>query len=246
MMEFHSMTERWAFDEDPKFLYMHVIFRDGDDYFSAQLPERVVRPEDISIIDRSCLQKIPQNHIWPLQEDKLTVCPDPERSDVYIKQPRLTGYDGSASLGLYLLQEAHICQGLLENTHENVARYLGCVVKDGRITGLCFQKYAETLADRLRDGRLIDNESCLRQVKSGIDHLHALNIVHNDIHQDNIMFTARDGHAVVVIDFDSCAVKGCPLPGKRGVMPEGARTAEFENDNLGLHMLWEELGVTEL
>lgn len=45
----------------------------------------------------------------------------------------------------------------------------------------------------------------------------------------------------VVIDFDSCAFEGDSLPDKRGQMPKGACTAEFENDDFGLEMLRKEL-----
>ncbi|KAJ5800794.1 uncharacterized protein N7518_002862 [Penicillium psychrosexuale] len=44
------------------------------------------------------------------------------------------------------------------------------------------------------------------------------------------MFTDREGQTAVIINFDSCALKGDPLPNKRGLLPEGASTAEFEND----------------
>jgi len=89
------------------------------------------------------------------------MCENPDSPDVYIKRPRLTYYDGLEPLGKYILHEAHICQFLMEYSHENVPRYLGCVSKDDRITGLCFQKYAETLSGRLQDGRSVDNEKCL-------------------------------------------------------------------------------------
>lgn len=233
------MAQRWGFDGGPKFLYTYVIFRDGDDYFSIELSERVTRPEDLPVVDQSCVEKIPREHIWPLHEDHFTICPDPESPDVYIKQPRLTGYRGSDSLSLYLLEETRTCQVLMGNPHRNIARYLGCVVKAGRITGLCFEKYAETLADRIEDRRFVDTDSCVRHVKAGIDHLHALDIVHNDIHLDNIMLA--DDDVPVIIDFDSCAIKGFPLPNKRGQLPKGARTAEFENDYYGLEMLRKEL-----
>ena len=237
------MAENWEFGAHPKFLHTLVIFRHNDEYFSAELSERVLCPEDLPIIDRSRLQKIPQEHIWPRLEDKLTICQNYENSDVYIKQPRLTGYDGSASLSKYLLQEAYICEFLMDHPHENIARYLGCVVKADRITGLCFQKYAETLEDRLEDGRSVDNQSCLQQVKAGIKHLHGLNLVHNDIHLDNIMFANRDGDALVIIDFDSCTFKGNPLPDKRGPMPENTYTAEFRNDDFSLEKLREDLDL---
>jgi serine/threonine protein kinase len=247
-MKYYDMAEIWEFGGgDPEFLYTNVIFRDGDDYFWSQQPKRDhLLEDDPANIDQSLFQKIPPEHIWPRLEDKdkLTICQNPHSPDVYIKQPQLTRYNESESLSKYLLQEAHICQFLMEHPHENVARYLGCVVKDHRITGLCFQKYAETLGDRLQDGRSVDNESCLEQVRAGIDHLHhTFNLVHNDIHLDNVMFVDRDGDALVIIDFDSCAVKGDPLPDKRGQMPKGACTAEFENDSFGLDMLWNELNL---
>jgi serine/threonine protein kinase len=245
-MKLYDKTEIWEFgDGDPKFLHTNVIFQDGDKYFWSQPPKRGYLLKDPTSIDRSLLQEIPPEHIWPLFEDKLTICQNPDSPDVYIKQPRLTGYNGSASLGEYLLQEAHTCQFLMKHPHENVARYLGCVVKADRITGLCFQKYEETLADRLEAGHLVDNESCHQQVKAGIDHLHELDLVHNDIHPDNVMFTGRHSNTPVIIDFDSCAFKGDPLPDKRGKMPKGACTAEFENDSFSLDMLWKELNLPE-
>jgi serine/threonine protein kinase len=115
------------------------------------------------------------------------------------------------------------------------------MVKDGRITGLCFQRYVETLADSLDVGRSVNNKSCLQQVRAGIDHLHTLNLIHNDIHPGNIMVANQEADTFVIIDFDSCAIKGHPLPEKRGRMPKGACTAEFENDDLGFNMLQEKL-----
>ncbi|KAJ5153751.1 uncharacterized protein N7500_009190 [Penicillium coprophilum] len=239
-MKFHSMAEWWSFDDGPQFLYTQVIYHDGNHYFSAKTPERVTNPEDIPVLDQepTSFEKIPNEHIWPLYESHLTICPNPDRPDVYVKQPRLTSYTGSDELGLYLVQEARICQTLIENPHQNLARYLGCVVEAGRITGLCFERYTETLAERLQNTRWRseNNDSFLRQVKAGIDYLHTLNLVHNDIHSDNVMF-ADQSDVPVIIDFDSCASRGCPLPSKRGKLPEGAQTAEFENDDFALELL---------
>jgi serine/threonine protein kinase len=240
-MHYYDMAETWEFNGGPKLLYTQVIFQDGDKYFSAQLPEQIACPDDIPPIAESCLKEIPIEHIWPPLEDGLSICHDAEKPGVYIKQPQLTGYDGSDSLSLYLLQEARICQILIQNEHQNIARYLGCVVKGGRVIGLCFQRYVETLADRLKGGRSVNIKSCLQQVQAGIDHLHALNLIHNDIHLGNIMVANQEADTFVIIDFDSCAIKGHPLPDKRGRMPEGACTAEFENDELGFEALQEKL-----
>lgn len=249
MMRFYDKAERWQFGSDPKFLYTHVIYRnDSDEYFSVELSERALYPEDLPVVDYSRLKKIPPEHIWArLEEDhKFTICPNPESPDVYIKRPRLTGYDGSASLGENMLREAHTCEVLMRHPHGNVARYLGCVVKADRITGLCFQKYVETLQDRLEDGRRqVNSKSCLRQVRAGIAHLHGLNLVHNDIHPRNVMFVNQDGDALVIIDFDSCAFQGDVIPRKRGPVPENACTAEFRNDEFGLQKLREGLDRRE-
>ncbi|KAL3481782.1 hypothetical protein BJX99DRAFT_253306 [Aspergillus californicus] len=130
-MEYYDMAQQWGFDGGPECLCMHVIFRDGDDYFSAKLPERATRPEDLPVVDRSNLEKIPREHIWPIFEGDFITCPEHESPGVYIKRPRLTGYRGSDSLSSYLLGEARICQILMEKPHENIARYLGCLVKAG-------------------------------------------------------------------------------------------------------------------
>jgi hypothetical protein len=42
------------------------------------------------------------------------------------------------------------------------------VVKGGRITGLCFQRYVETLADSLNAGRSFNIKSCLQQIQAHI------------------------------------------------------------------------------
>lgn len=236
------MSQRWELEGDPKFLYTHVILRDADNYYSAQVPERITHPVDISSIrSHSSLVMIPPEHICPKVESDLTICPNPEGPNVFTKHPRLTGYNGSACLSLWLLQEARICELLIKNTHENVARYLGCTVKNDRITGLCFEKYEETLEDRIQDGRLVDNENCLRQIEAGTKHLHNLGVVHNDMRLDNVMFRSRHDDVPVIIDFDSCALKGFPLPDKRRPLPDDASIAEFKNDTFGLKMLQREL-----
>ena len=66
-MKFHDKAETWEFGGgDPKFLHTNVIFQDGDNYFWTQLPKRGHLLKDPTSIDRSLLQEIPPEHIWPL------------------------------------------------------------------------------------------------------------------------------------------------------------------------------------
>ncbi|KAJ5803756.1 uncharacterized protein N7518_000059 [Penicillium psychrosexuale] len=206
----------WELSGSPKLLYTNVIFQDSDKYFSAQLPERFACPDDIPPKAKSCLKEIPAEHIWPPLEDGLSICHD-------AKKPGL--------LSVLLLQEARIYQILMQNEYQNIARYLRCI------------RYMETLADRLKAGRSVDNESYLQQIKAGIDHLHALNLIHNDIYIRNIMIVNQEADAFMIIDFDSCTIKGHRLPAKhtRVRIPEDIWTAETENDDLGFKLLQEKL-----
>lgn len=49
----------------------------------------------------------------------------------------------------------------------------------------------------------------------------------------------------VIIDFYFCAFKGDLLTNKRGLLPECASTAEFENDDFGVEMLRRELDLKQ-
>lgn len=55
------------------------------------------------------------------------------------------------------------------------------------------------------------------------------------------MVADQRGTSFVIIDFDSCAINGHPLPEKRGPMPEGVCTARIENDDLGIERVQAEL-----
>ncbi|KAJ5949506.1 hypothetical protein N7454_001090 [Penicillium verhagenii] len=216
------------FKGGPKFLHSRIVFQDGDKYFSAQLPEQIACPEDIPQSVEPLLKEIHTEQIYPPLEDGLSIYHDSEEPSVYVKQPDPLGYNNSEFLSLNLLREARICQILMQNGHRNIARYLGCVVKGGRITGLCFENIWRRLP---------------AQIQAGIDHLNALGLVHNDIHAGNIMIANQEADIFVIIDFDSCVAKGHSFPDehKRGQISKDMWTAEFENDDLAFGMLQEKL-----
>jgi hypothetical protein len=85
-MKVYDKAETWEFGGgNPEFLHTNVIFQDSDNYFWTQLPKRGYLLKDPTSIDRSLLQDIPPEHIWPLFEDKFTICQNPNSPDVYIK-----------------------------------------------------------------------------------------------------------------------------------------------------------------
>jgi serine/threonine protein kinase len=236
------MAQCWDFGEKRRFSHTKVIFHDGDDYFLARLPDRYSKLEEI-VVPKDGLTRIPKEHIWPLYEEGLTICSNPDRPEVYVKKPQLTGYSDSHAPSIDLLKEARNCELLMRNPHDNIARCYGCVVEHGRITGLCFEKCAEQLSDREAAGRLVDIDSCYQQIEAGLHHLHSLNLVHNDIRDCNVMFKTQDGEEVVIIDFDACGPQGLPIEVKSGPTSKGVHTMEFENDDYALKVLRKRLQI---
>lgn len=114
---------------------------------------------------------------------------------------------------------------------------MGCKEEQGRIRGLCFEKYGETLYERRTRGAEIREANVLEQVEAGMNHLHHLGFVHNDLGPANVMFRGLDDEALVIIDFDSCTPSGSDLPSKRGPVPEGVEVAIPDNDRLGIERI---------
>jgi serine/threonine protein kinase len=64
---------------------------------------------------------------------------------------------------------------------------------------------AELLQEAPQDTEIILN-NYLVGIKRGIDHIHSLGLVHNDINPNNIMIAQADN-----LGFDSCLREGLPL-----------------------------------
>jgi len=133
------------------------------------------------------------------------------------------------------LNEAEVCEILRAFPHPNIARYLGCIVENNRITGLCFVKYGMNLLERVtKDSRPFDIDLCLRGIQKGIQHLHSLDLIHCDLNPTNILI---DGDTLVIGDFDSCQRKGEKLgfkAGTRGWTSQDFKFARPKNDEYGL------------
>lgn len=93
-----------------------------------------------------------------------------------------------------LLAEAGIYERDHGDHHPNSARYLGISTgSDGRIGGLCLQRYNETLQERTEDQkRPLNVKRCLEDIRAGVAHVHRRGLVHNDIKPANVMFGNGD------------------------------------------------------
>lgn len=247
-MEICEQNEAFI-EEDGDLVFDHtkiIVKGKEDEYFYARVQHRHVdRPSDIDLSALDLI-KIPIDNVWPKLSPNLTQAPTPLPNNSYLKQPSLLYYgDTNASLRFdeQILNEAKVCEVLKQNPHPNIATYRGCVVRDGRIRGLCFAKYPLTLAQRMQvDNQSIyaplDIDTCLQGIKNGVAHLHNLGLIHNDLNPSNIMM---DGDNPVIIDFDSCKQIGEKLGLKAGTigwaMSELGDIAKLENDEYGIAKL---------
>lgn len=211
---------------DYVFDHLKVILRTADDeYFYAKTSTRSLQI-NINELD---MTPIPAEHIWPLAEPRFTRAPTPLPSTCYLKRPRLLYYENTRSESDYachILTDVEACEILRNNPHPNLAQYWGCVVKDGRIRGLCFTKYSMTLSQMLKDEIPFERSRCLRGIEAGVRHMHGLGLVHNDLNLSNIMM---EGDCPVIIDFDSCKREGHKLGSKTGTL-DGENYAKRDND----------------
>ncbi|KAF2177367.1 hypothetical protein K469DRAFT_720700 [Zopfia rhizophila CBS 207.26] len=210
---------------------------------------------------------IPPEAYAPLfpSNGSLERAPNPPPVNTFIKRPNLALFDRYIDRGRpnamakAILSEAKVCEILRRNPHPYIAEYRGCEVShDGRITGLCWTKLTDSLMQRVNPhykgkgifrynpGSLNDKDGVLEKIKAGIQHLHQLGLVHNDINPSNIMFDEEDNP--VIIDFDSCRPIGYSLEEVGRTyqwFDENVNTASPNNDLDALEEIREWLGEGE-
>ncbi len=236
--------EQWV-EKDDDFVFdkTKIIIRQGDSVFMAttEKMESELKGLDMDDLERI---RIPPEHFCPEFKESLTRAPVPLSGGIYVKRPRLLSWDvkDRGSIAALVLQEAEVCEILKKQPHPNIAQYHGCLVENGRITGLCFTKYTSDLERTLAKRKDITEGEKLaysKAIEDGIRHLHQLGLAHNDIKPSNIMM---DGEKPVVIDFDSTRPIGKKLGDKAGTFEwelEGAEFSEPENDLYGLKKIQE-------
>ncbi|KAF2245167.1 hypothetical protein BU26DRAFT_522277 [Trematosphaeria pertusa] len=208
-------------DGSVEFMYTRILFRQDGITFCARSPDRFGgREVDVNKLEN--VRPIPSESYCPLLPSNCAIAPDPDRC--YIKKPNLTSFDGGEDLASFVLQELATCEIIRKQPHRNIATYYGCQISDGRIIGLCFERYRENLMDRINPGHL--NKSMfilsgdraaerkkaahyLPGIEQGIRHLHGLGRIHNDINPANIVISEDD--TPVIIDFDTSSVPGTEL-----------------------------------
>ena len=231
-----------------EFVHTKIIFTNNGKLYYVITDRRFATESDVP------LEEFEQEGILIPYEDVRPMCPrragfsrapNPLPLNCYVKTPSLLEHTRGSTRSLRLiLQEARVCQVLAKYPHPNISKYYGCQVDNGRIMGLCFAQFEQTLDDRKWDPEIITQaDAWFEGIRRGVLHLHSLGLVHNDINPSNIMFAAGD-NTPVLIDFDSCRPIGAPLGIKSGTLgwsahEGGKRLSLPENDLYGLRKIRE-------
>ncbi|UKZ74549.1 hypothetical protein TrVFT333_002219 [Trichoderma virens FT-333] len=212
-------SECFQFLPDGKIGFTHVkiLFNFENKIHYGHVLERT-RRETFRLDEIKNIKAIPSDSYRPPLPPNTTIAPD-QLADYFVKRPNLMGYVDGSELIEPMLREVEVCEVLLRNPHPNLTSYLGCQSTNGRIEGICFQRYPESLMQKLNPKALNKSmflqsrnlsrktaERYLSEVEAGIKHLHSLGHVHNDLNPSNIMITTDD--TAVIIDFDSCVRVG--------------------------------------
>lgn len=201
-----------ADDNSLRFLHTAVLFHENGKTFSAQSSQRkLLTGVNLNLDTLDNVKELPLEEYSPLIPSDATIASPLDDDDVFIKKPNLLPYSDLKAISSNTLLEIEACEVLRMNPHGNVAFY-GCNVDGQRVIGLCFKRYGITLMDKMnlrslnksmfieeaqRDGAQVHIEG----IRRGIEHLHSLGFVHNDITPSNIMIDEED--KPVIIDFHS-------------------------------------------
>lgn len=184
---------------------------------------------------------IPFDHLVTLWQNTYLQAADPLPPDAYIKSlsPITYRFDHPAAIGEELRHEIEAYTLLSTHPHPNICRFYGCI-RDGKYaTGLALRRFPATLQS-LRDAEsslALTRLRVLRGIKRGLDHLHSLGLVHNDLNPNNIMID--DDSNPVIVDFGSCRREGAPkdrTAGTPGWYRESDRSVK-ENDYFALGLI---------
>ena len=212
----------------PRVFPTRIVFRQQDSIYYSQIPRRRVKKDDIRLEDLSVITPVPVEAYRPPFDSTFTIADLDPRTwhQHYLKEPTATSFDPEAEAEPkdYVLQDIAACEVLRSHPHHpNIAVYHGCLITGGLVSALVFDRYEVSLLDLLNPQSLNkaaflgsdrpvtpETSSCyLEGIKAGIDHLHSIGLVHNDLNPANVMVSG-DGRPVI-IDFDSCLPIGVPL-----------------------------------
>lgn len=208
--------EAWSTNNTFSHTVLVIRLTDGS-VLRATTKSRVTTeiPEDLEGVET-----IPLDRLSGPWSEELSVASHPCSEHVYVKAPNFIDYavscdDTKADLGRSMVREARIWERIrAAGSHPHLAQYLGCYRDGNKVMGLCFKRYAMTLAEMTMKDARVDAIEVIKEIEGAVHFLHDNGIYHFDINPTNIMFD--DEGKAVLIDLDSAYVDDEEEPIKGG------------------------------
>lgn len=137
-MEIKERVETWTLTPNGELIFGHTTFciQEGDEHYAFNSSERGI-DQDITNLPK---ERIPLEDLLPEMRPHFTKAPEGIPQSCYAKKPTLLSLHMDSdhnTLAEVILHEVEVCEILKNNPHPNIAQYLGCVVEDNKIHGLC-------------------------------------------------------------------------------------------------------------
>ncbi|KAF8969957.1 kinase-like domain-containing protein [Flammula alnicola] len=225
------------FDDNGGFIHIALVWTENSQIYFTNLASRQF---DDNALDEVDGKLIPKEAVYASWRESIREAKTPLPPDTYTKMPYWHCFEGKANFKL-INAEIDVLEILSTKPHPNIVEYHGCIRDGDCIAGICLRKYLCTLEEFI-EGQVpahqcppFDADSVVSGIKAGLDFLHGLGLVHDDINPRNIMLNAV-GHAII-IDFDSCAPIGAKSRGGTPGWSKNPTIAQVENDEHGLDLL---------
>ena len=184
------------------------------------------------------LKKVPPEAVYPKVPNGLDL--KTWADWVHIKRPKIGYYQEYSELGVphlipdMIASEVQALEFLRAQSfwHPNIVRYHGCIIRDGRVTGIVLDRLPATLSQRVgTNPQDFDIKSCMEKLTNAVEYLHSLGRAHNDINPHNIMVTDHD--EPVLIDLESCLPLGAETTcgGTPGWVDKNYKTVSTKRHN---------------